>query len=381
MSRAIIVIVLAELFGTSLWFTGSAAVPRLLEPWNLSRTEAAWLLISTQLGFIVGTLGLAVTGLADRFPANRIFAGASLMGAVANLGFAYMADGLAWAILFRTVTGLSLAGIYPLGMKLIVGWAPRQAGAMLGWLVGALTLGTASPFLLRGIGSDFAWQIPVAVASALAIVGGMMVLVLGEGPQRKPGANVRWKAVRHAFQVPAFRSSALGYFGHMWELYAFWAMVPLLVSIAMKEPAIDTRRVYLASCVVIGVGAIGCVSGGILSRSWGSAKVARLALTGSAFFCLCFPVVVDSTIVSGVSLLLWGMVVVADSPQFSAISAKHCQPEAVGSALAVQNSVGFLITIGSLQLTPILWPMLGEYTTWMLLPGPLLGLLAIRSLK
>ena len=380
MLRPIIVIVLAELFGTSLWFTGSAAVPRLLEPWQLSRTEAAWLLISTQLGFIIGTLTLAVTGLADRFPAQRIFAAASLLGALSNLAFAYLADGLVSALLFRTVTGLSLAGIYPLGMKLIVGWAPRQAGAMLGWLVGALTLGTASPFLLRGIGMNFAWQIPVAVASVLASVGGLMVLSLGEGPDRKPGANVRWKAVREAFRVPAFRASAFGYFGHMWELYAFWAMVPLLVAKVLNETSIDSTRVYLACCLVIGIGAIGCVGGGMLSRKWGSAKVARFALAGSAIFCLLFPFVAELAVVSAMSLLLWGMLVVADSPQFSAISAKVCPPEAVGSALAVQNSLGFLITIGSLQLTPILWPMFSEYTTWMLLPGPILGLLAMRRL-
>ena len=380
MLRPIIVIVLAELFGTSLWFTGSAAVPRLLEPWQLSRTEAAWLLISTQLGFIIGTLTLAVTGLADRFPAHRIFAAASLLGALSNLAFAYLADGLVSALLFRTVTGLSLAGIYPLGMKLIVGWAPRQAGAMLGWLVGALTLGTASPFLLRGIGMNFAWQVPVAVASVLASVGGLMVLRLGEGPDRKPGANVRWKAVREAFRVPAFRASAFGYFGHMWELYAFWAMVPLLVAKVLNETSIDSTRVYLACCLVIGIGAIGCVGGGMLSRKWGSAKVARFALAGSAIFCLLFPFVAELAVVSAMSLLLWGMLVVADSPQFSAISAKVCPPEAVGSALAVQNSLGFLITIGSLQLTPILWPMFSEYTTWMLLPGPILGLLAMRRL-
>lgn len=380
MSRAVVIIVLAELFGTSLWFSGSAAVPRLLEPWQLSRAEASWLLISTQLGFIVGTLALAVTGLADRFAAHRIFAFSSLLGAASNLAFAYLADGLASAILFRTVTGLSLAGIYPLGMKLIVGWAPRHAGAMLGWLVGALTLGTASPFLLRGLGTSFAWQAPVAFASLLAVVGGLMVFILGEGPDRKPGATVRWAAVRQAFRVPAFRASAFGYFGHMWELYAFWAMVPRLVAMVLNEPTVDHSWVYLASCIVIGIGAIGCVGGGYLSRKWGSAKVARIALIGSGSICLLFPLVANLPTVSAVSLLLWGLFVVADSPQFSAISAKVCPPEAVGSALAVQNSIGFFITIGSLQLTPILWPMLGEWTTWLLLPGPILGLLAMRRL-
>jgi MFS family permease len=375
MTRAVALIVVAELFGTSLWFTGNAAVPDLVAAWELTPLGAAGLLAAVQLGFVVGTLTLAATGLADRFPAHRVFALSALVGALANLGFAYLADGLAAALVFRGVTGLALAGVYPLGMKLVVTWAPERAGAALGWLVGALTLGTASPFLLRYLGGRFPWEAATTAASALAVLGGALVLLLGEGPAKKPGAIVRWATVWAAFRVPAFRASALGYFGHMWELYAFWALVPVLLTATRVEP------VPLAAFAVIGAGAAGCVFGGVVSRRLGSATVAGTALYSSGLLCLAFPLMTDMhPVVCLLVLGLWGFAVVADSPQFSALSAKACPPEAIGSALAVQNGIGFLVTIASIQLTGALWEHLGPRVVWVLAPGPVLGLIGLYPL-
>ncbi len=362
---ALSLIVLAELFGTSLWFAGNAAVKEL--PWELSPAAAAWLLNATQLGFIVGTLTLAATALADRFPAHRVFFVSAVIGAAANLGFAYVADGFVSALAFRFVTGLALAGVYPLGMKLVVGWAPERAGVVLGWLVGALVVGTASPFLVRSFGRQLDWQTTAAVASALALLGGVIVLSLGEGPAKKVGPPLHWADAIRAFREPAFRASALGYFGHMWELYAFWSLVPRLVKDDMHT-----------AFVVIAVGAIGCVGGGWLSRRGGSLFVARVALATSGLMCLLFPVAGPFQLLV---LLMWGMTVAADSPQFSAMSAKACPPQAVGGALALQNGIGFLITIASIQLVAEWWPVWNEWTVWVLLPGPVLGLLAMRQPK
>ena len=361
---AIPLLVLAELFGTSLWFTGNAAATELGRLWTLSPAAAAWLLNATQLGFIIGTLTLAATALADRFSAHRVFFVSTVVGAAANLGFAFASAGFVSALAFRFVTGLALAGVYPLGMKLVVGWAPERAGVVLGWLVGALVVGTASPFLVRSFGRQVDWQVTAVVASALALLGGFAVLSLGEGPAKKVGPRVQWADAFRAFRDPVFRASALGYFGHMWELYAFWSLVP-----AMTDGP-------LTAFTVIAAGAAGCVGGGWLSRRTGSLFMARVALAGSGLMCLLFPVAGPLKLLV---LVVWGVAVVADSPQFSAMSAKACPPQAVGGALALQNGIGFLITIASIQLAGVLWPTWNEWTVWVLLPGPVFGLLALRT--
>jgi len=374
--RVIALIVLAELFGTSLWFSGNNAIAELAARWQLSGAARAWLLMAVQLGFIAGTLALSASGLADAFRAHHVFAASAVLGAVANAGFLLLSDGPGAAIAFRFVTGLALAGVYPLGMKLVVSWDPDRAGLALGWLVGALTAGTATPFLARALGGDTYWEEAVLASSALALLGAALVVTVGEGPAVKARSGFAWGRVWGVFRIPEFRSSALGYFGHMWELYAFWALVPSLVGLlGMTGPPL-----YLGTFVVIAAGAVGCVVGGRVSRVRGSRFVAQVALAGSAVACLLAPVLPVLPPALGLGLLaVWGFFVVADSPQFSAMSARDSPPDAVGSALAVQNSIGFFITVFSIQLTAAVWPQLREWTPWLLAPGPLLGLLALRS--
>ena len=380
-SYPLAVIVIAQLFGTSLWFSANSAGDDLMRSWALQTADIGRLTIAVQLGFILGTLGFALSGLADRFAASRIFAVCAVLGAAANAGFALLAHGLGEGLAWRFVVGLALAGVYPLGMKLVVSWVPQHAGAALAWLVGMLTLGTALPHGVRALDVGWGWQATLLVSSVLALLAAVMIFALGDGPHlaRRAGApRLRLGEGLYALRDPRFRASAFGYFGHQWELYAFWTLVPLLVTAARGAAAGSPSGPAFA---VIGIGAAGCVLGGVLSRRIGSARVAAVALAVSALCCAIYPFATGwPPLLLAALMLVWGASVVADSPHFSALSARACAPESVGSALAFQNAIGFAITMASIELTTRLWPLIGDRVAWVLLPGPVLGLLALRPL-
>ena len=375
----VVTIAIAQLLGTSLWFSANSAADDLRRAWGMGVADIGILTDAVQLGFIVATLVFALSGLADRYPPSRIFAVCAVSGAVFNAGFAWLATGVASGAVFRFLVGVCLAGIYPIGMKLIVTWEPERTGAALAYLVSMLTLGTALPHAVRLIGAAWKWQSVILSSSALAVVGALLIFVLGDGPHLLPPrawTGSHMGGVLGSFASQDFRAAAFGYFGHMWELYTFWTIVPLLIlhtSLNVKLPGTSVSGLAFA---VIAAGALGCMLGGRCTHRFGSARVAAVALAVSGLSCLVFalgwrnfrPGVLLAV------LLVWGAAVVADSPQFSALSARACPPNLIGAALAIQISIGFAITMVSIAAATGLFARWGVDVAWLLLPGPVLGL-------
>jgi len=385
--RAVLVIAIAQLLGTSLWFSANGAMRDLQVAWQLSAAGIGWLTNAVQAGFIVGTLLSATTGLADRVSASKVFAICGVLGAALNALFALCSGGLASALAFRFGVGVALAGIYPLGMKLLVTWDPKRAAQTLALLVAMLTLGTASVHAIRALLSTVPWQTVVLTSSVLAVIGALLVFSLGEGPHARRSGNRRFglsAGVGQVVRIKEFRAAALGYFGHMWELYAFWTLTPLLVQRAFASggaaPA-PASTVALWSFLIIGIGALGCLCGGRFSQSVGSARTAALALTISGTLCAIYPLTPSLGTAAQLALLLvWGISVIADSPQFSALSVKACPADKIGGALTLQNSFGFFLSACSILWSTSVYHALDVRVAWLLLPGPIIGLIAMTPL-
>lgn len=382
---ALAAVIVAQWLGTSLWFSPAGAAQGLVDRWALLPAEFAWLIAATQLGFITGSLVLGLTGAADRWPASRVFALACFAGAGLNalLVLGGVSYALGWAL--RFAVGLALAGIYPLGMKMVVQWVGGRPALALAWLVAMLTLGTAMPHALRAYGLVWPWEWVIGGASLLALVGGVVVACVGDGPHAQGASRpprVSGALLRQLAALPALRAAAMGYFGHMWELYAFWSIVPALcLGVALSAGTSLQGGWAWASAGVISAGALGCVVGGWASQRWGSARVAGVALAGSGLLCALYPLLpADAVALRMAVLMAWGALVVADSPQFSALSAQAVPAQWLGAALVLQNGLGFLVSVVSIVALGVAHALWGDKALWLLVPGPVWGLWAMRPL-
>ena len=382
-ARILPVIVLSQFAGTSLWFAGNAVLGDLPPQWNLGTDALGYITSAVQLGFIVGTLTFAFFAISDRHSPRKVFFLCSVLGATSNLGLYFLADGLGSLLALRFITGFFLAGIYPVGMKIAAGWYQRDLGNAIGFLVGALVLGTAFPHLLKGLGQALPWEAVTVTVSATAALGGvLMLLLVPDGPYTSKGARFDPRALAAIFRSRLFRSSAFGYFGHMWELYAFWAFLPVVLAAHAAEAVDGALNVSLWAFCVIAAGAIGCAGGGLISLKLGSARVAFAQLATSGICCIVSPIFFFApTPVFLAFLLVWGITVVGDSPQFSALNAQNAPKQLVGSALTIANCIGFSITIVSIQLLNSLAASVHPAYLYLLLAiGPLFGLTALMPL-
>ena len=342
-------IVLSQFAGTSLWFVGNAILPELKETLHLSQYAVSQVTTAVMFGFIAGTLVFALFSLADRISPTKLFFISSIVGALTNLAVAWLATDASSLFALRFLTGFFIAGIYPVGMKIAADWYDKGLGKAMGFLLGALVLGTAFPHLLKNRDFALPWKSVLYFTSLFALIGGVVMwLFVGDGPYRKKSGGFKWNAIREIFKSKKWRQAAFGYFGHMWELYTFWGFVPVILALYAQKNNLPLN-IPLLSFLIIGSGSISCIAGGFFSIRIGSAKVAMTALFISGICCFISPLLYSLPYWLFLLLLfIWGLAVVPDSPQFSTLVAQYAPDHLRGTALTIYNSIGFTITIISL---------------------------------
>ena len=382
--RSIAIIAIAQIAAMSLWFVSAAILPEIVAEASIGPGRAAALASAVQAGFVAGALLSAIVGLADRFDPRIVFLLSALLAAAANAALLVTPVGGAGQIALRFATGGCLAGIYPVGMKIAVGWGQRDRGLLVGLLVGALTLGSSAPHLISWYGGTD-WRLTVAIASVLATLAGIVILAARLGPHHARAAAFDPRSVLLAWHNRRVRLAYAGYLGHMWELYAFWAWIgaAATASFSLSMPAAQaTELAKLTAFGAIAMGGLACAPAGLLADRIGKARVAQLAMIGSGTAALATALSFGGPAPLLIALtLVWGLTVVPDSAQFSALVADAAPPDRAGSLMTFQTALGFALTIFTVQITPWVaesagWPV----TLATLALGPAMGVEAMRRL-
>lgn len=400
--KTLLLLAAAELLAMSLWFTGTAVLPQLEREWRLGLGSASWLTISVQLGFVAGALLVATFNLADVFSAPRVFVVSALLAATSNALFATFSSHVTFALACRFLTGAFLAGVYPTGMKILAGWFRQGRGLALGILIAALTVGSALPHALLAVRdrllANIAWQSIVLASSGLAVLAAAIVaLRVREGPYAAPQPPFHFAQIGEAFSNRRLRLANFGYLGHMWELYSMWGWMSLLLAAAAAHSInqVATSFVEFATFLVIAIGAVGCVWAGVASDTFaaergnsiaarirGRANVTIIAMAASAACCLLAALLFHHFSLLVVVALIWGVAVIADSAQFSAIVSEVSNQRYVGTALTTQTALGFLLTTVSLRAVAHIAANYGwRWAAASLAIGPVLGVIAMTRLK
>lgn len=371
----------SQLFALALWFSATAVSGQLVLEWNLTESGRAGLTLAVQVGFVAGALLLAVLNVADIIPSRRLFLISAVVGAAANLALLAVGPENAWlAFLMRLLTGVALAGVYPAGLKVMSGWFQRGRGFALGMLVGAVTVGSASPHLISGLGVD--WRGVIVASSALALVAGALMTRISDGPFEVPLQRFRWSQSVDVVRNQGVRLSTYGYLGHMWELYGMWTWVAVFLLASSQAAGVSYGSIPVLTFVIIASGGVASVWAGSLADRFGRARVAGGAMVLSGGCALATPLIFGASawVVMPV-LLVWGMSVVADSAQFSALVTETAEDKIRGTALTLQTSIGFLLTLVTIRAVPLI----ADTLTWrwafpILALGPVFGVIAMRRL-